>query len=80
MGDFKDKLVFISKNRKKVKNNLIMCTKIVIKIYKPFDLANSTFGSFTSIHHQKRYRDEVITIFEILSKEVKERKDPTVYQ
>ena len=38
------------------------------------DPVNSIPGNVTQIDHQKRYKDEVIMMFEILSKEAKERR------
>lgn len=70
----KDKQVVMGENWKKVKNNLEICIKFVIKIYEPFDSVNSTPRNLTQINHHYRYKDKIIIMFEILSKEAKKKK------
>lgn len=64
----------MGENWKKVKNNLEICIKFVIKIYEPSDSVNSTSRNLTQIKHHYRHKDKVITMFEILSKEAKKKK------
>lgn len=61
------------KTGKKVKNNLEICIKFVIKIYEPFDSVNSTPRNLTQINHHYRYKDKIRIMFEILSKEAKKK-------
>lgn len=74
---FKDKLADLSEYWKKLKDSLIMHIRVV-KIYKPFDPANSVPGNLTQIYHQKGSKDKVIPVLEILYKEAKDMKEPTV--
>lgn len=45
-----------------------------MKTFKIIDPVNSIPGNSTPTDHQKRYKDEVIMMFEIMSKETQEGK------
>lgn len=76
---FKDKLAVLSENWKKLKDSLITHMKVVIKIYKLFDPANSVSGNLTQINHQKGYKYEAITVLKIPSEKAKDMKEITVH-
>ena len=69
----KDKLAILNENWKAVKDKMMIYFNFSWKPSKTL-IVNSIPGNSTPTDHQKRYKDEVIMMFEIMSKETQEGK------